>query len=200
MSTRYALLGLLADAPMAGYQVKQHVDHALKHFWSESYGQIYPGLRALQEEGLATVSSEPGQQGPERHVYHISADGREALLQWLAAPTRRDAPVRNELMLKLFFGRHMGPAWCADLIGAYAEDQRTRLATLRRWQPTLEQETASDPDAVYRHLTLRMGILLAEARLAWCEESLARLRPAHASELSSAAATDALDRPPRGDA
>ncbi|PYI52519.1 PadR family transcriptional regulator [Paenibacillus flagellatus] len=52
----YALLGLLAFGPHSGYDVKRRIEQQLSHFWSESYGQIYPNLKKLVEEGLATTN------------------------------------------------------------------------------------------------------------------------------------------------
>ena len=39
---------------MSGYDIKKLVDVGLSHFWSENYGQIYPTLESLVQEGLAT--------------------------------------------------------------------------------------------------------------------------------------------------
>jgi DNA-binding PadR family transcriptional regulator len=45
--TDYVILGLLSEAPMTGYTIKRLIDIRFKFFWNESYGQLYPELRAL---------------------------------------------------------------------------------------------------------------------------------------------------------
>ena len=46
------VLGLLADGPRSGYDIKAIVDRSTRFFWAASYGQIYPELRRLEAEGL----------------------------------------------------------------------------------------------------------------------------------------------------
>ena len=45
-ATPNALLGLLSLRPMSGYDIRQVISESIGYFWSESYGQIYPGLEA----------------------------------------------------------------------------------------------------------------------------------------------------------
>jgi DNA-binding PadR family transcriptional regulator len=52
--TKFAVLGLLAYAPLSGYDIRRIYAQSLGNFWSESYGAIYPILKRLEEEGLAT--------------------------------------------------------------------------------------------------------------------------------------------------
>ena len=61
-STRYAILGLLSLAPMSGYEIRKVAASSIGHFWSESYGQIYPTLRKLVAAGLAKPRSRRGRQ------------------------------------------------------------------------------------------------------------------------------------------
>lgn len=56
--SQYALLGMLTLGEMSGYDIKKLFDTSLRNFWGESFGQIYPILRRLVREGLATVQEE----------------------------------------------------------------------------------------------------------------------------------------------
>jgi DNA-binding PadR family transcriptional regulator len=49
--TRFAVLGILSYGPMSGYDIKKFYEKNVAGFWSESYGQIYPILKRLAEEG-----------------------------------------------------------------------------------------------------------------------------------------------------
>src|SRR3954465_3025674 len=93
-STPYAVLGMLSLAPMSGYDIRKESEASIGHFWSESYGQIYPALRALNAQGF--VRRRAGSRGAarERHVYEITAKGEEALTAWRAEPPRA-APTRS---------------------------------------------------------------------------------------------------------
>ncbi|MBA3728896.1 MAG: PadR family transcriptional regulator, partial [Actinobacteria bacterium] len=44
MSLRHALLGLLAERPMSGYDLTKVFDSSLAYVWSAKHSQIYPEL------------------------------------------------------------------------------------------------------------------------------------------------------------
>jgi len=175
-TSKYAILGMLSLGPRTGYQLRQEIGASISHFWSESYGQVYPVLRDLAESGLATVTVEPGEGKPDRKVYTITDAGREELRAWLRRPAP-PSPNRNELLLKLFFGRQVSDA---DLV-AVVEDYRVRWARgLEEWEAIasrLQDRPASDDlDLRDRLFTLRYGALVGAATVAWADEVLASLR------------------------
>ena len=51
-TTELAVLGALSVEPMSGYAVRAAITGTLGHFWSESFGQIYPTLARLESERL----------------------------------------------------------------------------------------------------------------------------------------------------
>lgn len=167
--TEVAVLGALGVEPMTGYALRQAIHDVLGHFWSESFGQIYPTLSALEERGLVRRTGD-GRSAP----YAITAAGRRRLRELLAQPTQ-DAPPRNGLLLRLFFGRHLGPPACRQLVAdarADAERQLERFASVRA-------EMASEPqyadDQPYWTITVSAGEHAARATIAWADETLAEL-------------------------
>src|ERR671930_2677824 len=95
------VLGLLALRPRSGYDIKTIVDRSTRFFWAASYGQIYPELRRLEEEGL--IEGEDAPNGARsRRVYRITAAGRTALEEWLLGSTVT-IELRDESLLRLFF-------------------------------------------------------------------------------------------------
>src|SRR3954463_3886487 len=50
--TARVLLGLIRLGKRNGYEIKQLVDISTRFFWAASYGQIYPELRRLEEQGV----------------------------------------------------------------------------------------------------------------------------------------------------
>ena len=73
--TKYAVLGLLAYAPLSGYDIRRIYAQSLGNFWSESYGHIYPILKRLEDEGLATREVQRQTGKPDRNVYTITDAG-----------------------------------------------------------------------------------------------------------------------------
>ena len=55
MALARIILGLLALAPMTGYDLKRHFDSSVRHFWWADKAQIYRTLATLVAGGLAEV-------------------------------------------------------------------------------------------------------------------------------------------------
>jgi DNA-binding PadR family transcriptional regulator len=100
--TGRVILGMIALGKRTGYDIKQLVDKSTRHFWAASYGQIYPELRRLEEQGLVEGRSEPT-GGRARMVYELTPAGHAALRGWLQSTAEPTIEFRNEAMLKLFF-------------------------------------------------------------------------------------------------
>jgi DNA-binding PadR family transcriptional regulator len=168
--SRFAVLGILTFGPMSGYDIRKVFGRGPGHFWQESYGQIYPILRALTAEGLVTrrVTQRTGR--PARKEYRLTAQGREALKEWLVEPPEPQ-PARCELLLKLFFGRHAQPGICAEHLRRERESLASRRELYREIEGRLRERCAADPDAPYQLITLRYGLLVTQALLDWCDES-----------------------------
>jgi DNA-binding PadR family transcriptional regulator len=84
-----AILGLLAEASMHGYELRKQLRLRLGGFRVFSYGSVYPALRRLTRAGL--IVEEDGQPEPEaatsrrsRRVYRITAEGKERLAELLS--------------------------------------------------------------------------------------------------------------------
>ena len=172
--SQYAILGALTLAPMSGYDFKQFADESVRHFWAESFGQIYPMLRRLEAEGLVVRQPAPEPAGRERIVYAITDAGREALARWLVAPARDDVG-RIEVLLKLFFAPSAPPGTAEHLLRAFRAEHVARLAqydAVARW---LAAERGGFAELPYWLATLSYGRHVSRALVAWCDESLAIL-------------------------
>ena len=86
MSHQYLILGLLADEPMTGYDIKKRVVSALSMATSASYGTLYPTLHKLLKEGSVEVQEIPQVSRPSKKVYSITDQGKEVLRGWLQQP------------------------------------------------------------------------------------------------------------------
>lgn len=70
---------------MSGYDIRQNLSISLESLWAASYGQIYPALHKLAEEGL--VEAETAATGQrERIMYSLTDAGRQAFRDWLREP------------------------------------------------------------------------------------------------------------------
>jgi DNA-binding PadR family transcriptional regulator len=162
------VLGLLALRPRSGYDIKTVVDRSTRFFWAASYGQIYPELRRLEEEGLVEGEDRPN-GGRSRRVYTLTPAGREALLEWLFGDTVT-IELRDESLLRLFFADALPNDEALMLLEGRRRGHEEYLEVLR----AIDARPGTDPPFV--DLVLRWGIDFNEWGAKWCEEQLERLR------------------------
>ena len=70
---RAAILALLAERPMHGYQIIQEITDRSGGVWAPSPGSVYPTLQHLEDEELVTVDTTEGKK-----VFSLTAAGRAA--------------------------------------------------------------------------------------------------------------------------
>lgn len=125
----YVILGALRHEPRSGYEIKRLVDKATRFFWAASYGQIYPELRRLQEDGLIEGTAE-GEDGRRRVRYRLTPAGRAELQRWLREPAT-GYELRDEGLLKLFFADAVDREDGLALVRHFAAERRAILDKLR---------------------------------------------------------------------
>lgn len=161
--TELAVLGALSLGPMSGYRVRAEILSTLGHFWTESFGQIYPALARLEAGGSV------GRDDDGR--FTLTRSGRERLRELLRTTPEREPP-RNGVLLRLFFGRELGPDRCAAILDELERDATVRLAGLAEIRARLDPD---DADGRYQLVTLSAGEHSARATLAWIAETRAAL-------------------------
>jgi DNA-binding PadR family transcriptional regulator len=173
-STRFAILGLLALEPMSGYDIRRAVRETLRHFWNESYGQIYPALAALEKEGLVRLVPPAAAQKRPRNVYALTPKGRRALAAWLRQPPV-SRPFRNELLLRMFFGDAPSAADLLKHVENLRAEETLRLAEYESLEAKMK--TSKDqPSLPFWRATLRYGHHRSTGIVRWCEETARALR------------------------
>jgi PadR family transcriptional regulator AphA len=173
--TKYALLGMLSKSSFSGYDLRKGIESNIGHFWHESYGQIYPILRQLVTEGLATSQTETLPGRPNRIVYTITSKGQDVLHCWLRESTEGLPVERNEFLLKLFFGHEVPRDVSIHHIQEHHQLAKDLLRTYYDIQTLLEAHHSASPNYPFWLGTLRYGIIQAEAVVEWCQETLDRL-------------------------
>lgn len=165
-ATGRVILGMLALGKTTGYDIKQLVDKSTRHFWAASYGQIYPELRRLEEQGLVRGRSEPS-GGRPRTVYELTGAGEAALRGWLESPDEPLYEVRDESMLKLFFS-DSAPGSRPEHLRAMRAVHERKVAELR----AIEEHARQGPPGPFG--AWQLGIELHQWIVDWCERQLAR--------------------------
>ena len=154
-----AILGLLKEQPLHGYELKKRVGETLGTLWGISYGSLYPALRRLERDGaiegvepettafvtpipatgsltgdLAAARARRGTKPSRRtrKVYRLTPLGEARLQQLLLDGTSGTADDERTFAMKLAFCGHLDPAARLELLERRRAALADRLARARR--------------------------------------------------------------------
>jgi DNA-binding PadR family transcriptional regulator len=159
-ATAAALLGLLLERPMTGWDLMAAAQERIGEFWTITQSQVYRELTAMAGRGLVAA----GPPGPrDRKPYEVTPAGRAAFAEWLGSGPGEDQ-VRIPLLLTIAFAGHLPAGRLAEII----EDRRAVHAErLERYLAGREWLTAADGGEAARLATLEFGIRHEQAVLDW---------------------------------
>ena len=148
-----AILGLLKELPLHGYELKKRLNDTLGHVWGVSYGSLYPALARLERMGAIEVvdpppAAAPGaipmpatgsiageaaaarlrrplrRSGRTKKAYRIAAAGQALFNELLRADPSPGTDENRAFALKLAFCRHLEPPARLELL----QRRRNQLA------------------------------------------------------------------------
>ncbi|HLX47641.1 MAG TPA: PadR family transcriptional regulator [Streptosporangiaceae bacterium] len=170
-----AVLGLLHEMPMHGYELRKRLNALLGAFRAFSYGTLYPCLKDLLAQGLIAEETEAGiQRGlagqRSKIVYRLTAEGKERLQDLLAEGGPAAWEDEGFGVHFAFFGQTR-----ADVRMRILEGRRTRLeermenvrAALSRTRERLDSYTLE----LHKH-----GLESVEREVRWLNELIASER------------------------
>lgn len=172
---RYVILGLLAHEPLAGYDIKKRIEQRISSFYDISYGQIYPELARMEEQGLVAKKVESGEKKPDRKVFSITQKGRDELRQWVSKPVEEEK-VHYEILLKLFFGSQIPVHDNLHNINTFSSRCTEKLHLLQMYERELRSILGESLDHSYYLVTVLFGIQVYKAYLNWAEEAVEILK------------------------
>ena len=172
-NSAYTVLGMLSITPMSGYDIKKTISESIAHFWSESSGQIYPALAALKKDQL--IKTLPNKdQGRNKIIYSITKKGKQVLKAWL-----KEEPttflVRNELLLKIFFGRNLTVKQNKAHLQTYQQGLQEKLQLIQMLTKNIKASTQEPPELPFWLMILDYGKTRIMAELTWCKNTMKTL-------------------------
>ena len=176
----FAVLGLLHESPMHGYELRKRLNAALGVFRALSYGTLYPCLRGLLDRGLITEVADAAAAGTAgskraRIVYELTADGKEHFqdLAKEAGPTAWEDDTFDVHLA--FFARTEAEVRLRILEGRRSRLEE-RLATIRSASAKNRERLDAYTTALQQH-----GEDAAEREVRWLNELITAERNVPAS-------------------
>jgi DNA-binding PadR family transcriptional regulator len=145
-----AVLGLLKDRPMHGYELRKQLGARLGPLWQVSWGSLYPALRRLARRGAieshvesrrsAKTASTGLGAGRRKTVYRITLEGEQLFSRLLEESS--EGIDEERFSLKLAFFRYLNPDARVDLLErrrAYLQDKLAQFrANLRTYRERMD--------------------------------------------------------------
>ena len=183
MTVRNALLALLEQGPMYGYQLRSEFERRTGATWPLNVGQVYTTLARLERDLLVEGTG----VDEEGHVmYAATTAGHEEVAAWFTTPVARTQPPRDELAIKLALAVTVPGV---D-VGTVIQQQRTATMTaLQDYTRLKRQAPGTDGDLAWS-LVLDSLVFAAEAEIRWLDHCESRVRRASLAE-------EGLQRPTR---
>ncbi len=182
-----AILGLLHDSPMHGYELRKQLIALLGWGRVLSYGTLYPCLKTLVRTGLIVADEDPGaavRGRRNRIAYRLTAEGKEHFAQVMAESGPATWDDENFGVRFAFFARTNAPTRVRILEGRRSRLEE-RLENVR--DASLRGRRGADS---YTRELQRHGLESVEREVAWLTELIERER---AGGYSTAAGDDASD-------
>jgi DNA-binding PadR family transcriptional regulator len=172
-----AVLGLLHETPMHGYELRKRLNSVLGAFRAFGYGSLYPCLKNLLADGLIAEetpaeTAKPRAGRRSKIVYRLTADGKERLQDLLSEAGPASWEDDGFGVRFAFFGQTR-----ADIRLRILEGRRSRLeerveafrAALSRTRERVDSYTLE----LQRH-----GLESVEREVRWLNELIASEREA----------------------
>lgn len=173
--TDFVILGLLSESPLTGYQIKKVITARFSFFWHESFGQLYPALKSLKQRALIEEVNLESLQNHAQITYRITADGTEALKQWLHEPPEHER-MRLGILLKMYFSGLVPDAVTLAHLKRFQEDHEKDLNTLKQYQKELQGIIMQHANHARVLQVIDFGIQTNKTYLQWCKETIALLK------------------------
>lgn len=160
-----ALLGVLKDRAMHGYELKKQLNAQLGQFWQVSYGSLYPAIKRLEKSGA--VERVFAHEGVKRrlNIYRITPYGEELFDRMIAEHSAVDDA---RFSIKMAFFRYMESSERVELLERRRAYLTERLADLR-----IKLRTYKERIDAYTYRLMEHGVDTTTADLEWVDRLIA---------------------------
>ena len=171
-----AILGLLLESPMHGYELRKRLTGLLGAFRAFSYGSLYPALRRMQADGLIAEDAAPAGTTVRRarRVYQMTETGRQRFTELVADTGPQNYTDDGFGVHLAFFNRTPAEARMRIL-----EGRRRQVEERREGLRDAVARAGSSVDRYTRQLH-QLGLESSEREVKWLNELIAAERAAPA--------------------
>ncbi len=167
-----AILGLLKERSMHGYQLSKRLTDTLGGFWRVSYGSLYPSLKRLEREGAVERVFDQQDVGRRKNVYRITETGEELFRRLLEEVGADSSTEENRFRVRLAFFKYLAPDARIRLLERRRAFLEERLSTIKASLAA----TGHDRFDTYTLSLMQHGRETTEQDIAWVNGLIAAER------------------------
>jgi DNA-binding PadR family transcriptional regulator len=161
-----AVLGLLKERSMHGYQLKKNLSETLGPLFPVSYGALYPALRRLQAEGAVEEVFPKTEVRRRKNVYRITPAGERLFDQLVESFGERESlGDDNGFRVRLAFFRYLEPETRIGVLERRRAALTDRLAELKKRFTSYKERVDAYTLSLMRH-----GMDATERDITWVED------------------------------
>jgi len=159
-----AILGLLKEKPMHGYELKKRLSYMLGHFWTVSYGSLYPALKRLEKMGSIEKAYSIKDKARTRNVYRITKSG-ETLFMKLLRETAGDSTLSDpeKFDTRMAFFQYLEPEVRLNILEKRKSYLEKQVESLKKYRVSNREEDH------YRKGLMRHKVDQVKSEIRWIE-------------------------------
>lgn len=166
MNIHHAILGLLRNRSLTGYDMKKAMQKSPIIYWSGNNSQIYRALAELEDEGFVSVRIQQGDAAPNKKVYTLTERGTIELRR-LTLGFPEIPEIRKTFLMQLVLGGNLTKTELNTLLEQYGDEVKGAALAVKG-------EAAADRDTPYEAALLALALdnirQTYEHELAWIEK------------------------------
>jgi DNA-binding PadR family transcriptional regulator len=170
VSVRHALLALLSEGPKYGLQLRQEFEARTGEVWPLNVGQVYTTLQRLERDGMVEAD-DIAEEGPQKG-FHITAEGKDELNNWLRTPPDLSSPPRDELVIKVMVAIRLPGVDVHEVIQVH---RRYLVQLMQQWTRLKEDESRLDLNFA---LVVDAELFRLDSLIRWLDMADGRLKRA----------------------
>jgi DNA-binding PadR family transcriptional regulator len=161
-----AVLGLLKERSMHGYQLKKRLSETLGPLFPVSYGALYPALKRLRAEGAVEEVFPKAEVRRRKNVYRITPQGERLFDQLVESFGEREGVGDdNGFRVRLAFFRYLEPETRIGVLERRRAALTDRLAELKKRFSSYRERLDAYTLSLMRH-----GMDATERDILWVDD------------------------------
>jgi DNA-binding PadR family transcriptional regulator len=178
-----AILGLLKERSMHGYQLKKRLSETLGPFWQVSYGSLYPALKRLRTGGSVEMIFPREEVRRRKNVYQVTKAGEQTFAR-LVEESGHETNDDNGFRVRLAFFRYLKPETRIGLLERRKAYLLGRLAEFKERVTSYRERVDTYTLSLMRH-----GLDSTEHDIQWLDDMIRAERKAVGKKPRRAAAS-----------